>query len=104
LRRVPPSPETQKAPTEPAEWRIIVAIWSRQDSGLRGRRLSRIDQLKAQIEGLRSDEIAEIFRWLLERDWESWDRELEEDARTGKLDFLAKQAHKARAKRKLKDL
>ena len=30
--------------------------------------------------------------WILERDWEKWDREIEEDSKSGKLDFLIKQA------------
>ena len=29
---------------------------------------------------------------MLERDWEKWDREIEEDSKNGKLNFLIKQA------------
>lgn len=66
--------------------------------------MSRIDELKAQIESLRSDEVAEIFRWLSEKDWESWDKEIEADSRAGKLDFLAHEARGEKAKGTLKDL
>jgi hypothetical protein len=31
-----------------------------------GNHMSKMDALKAQIEGLSSEEFAEIFRWLLE--------------------------------------
>ena len=32
--------------------------------------MSKIDELKAEIERLPSEEFAEIFRWLSEKDWE----------------------------------
>jgi hypothetical protein len=60
--------------------------------------LSRIDQLKAEIESLPSEEIAEIFRWLSEKDWEKWDKEIEADSQAGKLDFLAREARDEKAK------
>jgi hypothetical protein len=66
--------------------------------------LSRIDQLKAEIESLPSEEIAEIFRWLSEKDWEKWDKEIEADSQAGKLDFLAREARDEKAKGRLKDL
>jgi hypothetical protein len=40
----------------------------------------------------------------LERDWERWDRQIIEDARTGKLDFLFKEALDAKKQNKLMDL
>ena len=66
--------------------------------------MSRIDQLKAEIESLPSEEIAEIFRWLSEKDWEKWDKEIEADSQAGKLDFLAREARDEKAKGRLKDL
>jgi len=60
--------------------------------------LSRIDQLNAEIESLPSEEIAEIFRWLSEKDWEKWDKEIEADSQGGKLDFLAREARDEKAK------
>lgn len=61
--------------------------------------MSRIDQLKAEIESLPSEEIAEIFRWLAEKDWERWSKEIEADSRAGKLDFLAREARDEKARR-----
>jgi hypothetical protein len=66
--------------------------------------LSRIDRLKVEIESLPGEEIAELFRWLSEKDWEKWDKEIEADSQAGKLDFLAREARDEKAKGRLKDL
>jgi len=66
--------------------------------------MSKIDQLKAEIERLPSEEFAEIFRWLSEKDWQRWDQEIEADSQSGKLDFLVREAAEEKAKDKLKDL
>ena len=66
--------------------------------------MSRIDELKAKIESLPSEEFAEIFRWLSEKDWERWDKEIETDAAEGRLDFLIREARGEKAKGTLKDL
>ena len=72
--------------------------------GWRRRRMSKVEQLKAEIESLPNEERAEIYRWLSERDWAQWDKEIEADARSGKLDFLVREAREQKAKGKLKDL
>jgi hypothetical protein len=78
------------------------------DSGLgpywKGITMSKIDELKAEIESLPSEEFAEIFRWLSEKDWERWDKEIEADSQSGKLDFLVREAREGKAKGTLKDL
>jgi hypothetical protein len=66
--------------------------------------MSKIDQLKAEIERLRSEEIAEIFRWLSEKDWEKWDKEIEADSDSGRLEFLVREARDEKSKGTLKDL
>lgn len=66
--------------------------------------MSRIDEIKAKIESLPSDEFAEIFRWLSEKDWEKWDKEIEADSKAGRLDFLVREARKEKAKGNLKDV
>ena len=66
--------------------------------------MSKIDELKAEIESLPSEHIAEIFRWLAEKDWQKWDKEIEDDSRARKLDFLVREAREGRAKGKLKGL
>ena len=66
--------------------------------------MSRVDQLKAEIERLPSEEFAELFRWLSEKDWERWDKEIEADSQAGKLDFLLHEVREEKAKGNLQDL
>lgn len=66
--------------------------------------MSKIDQLKAEIERLPSDDFAELFRWLSEKGWERWDKEIEADSQAGRLDFLVREAREEKAKGTLKDL
>jgi len=66
--------------------------------------MSKIDELKAEIERLPSEEVAEIFRWLAEKDWEKWDKEMEADSLAGRLEFLVREAREDKAKGTLKDL
>ena len=66
--------------------------------------MSKLNALKAEIESLPSEEFAELFRWLSEKDWETWDKQMEVDSLSGKLDPLVREALEEKAKGKLKDL
>ena len=61
--------------------------------------MSKVDELKTQIERLPEEEFTELVRWLSERDWERWDKEIEADSEAGKLDFLIREALDAKAKK-----
>ena len=66
--------------------------------------MSTITQIKQVILELPDDEYAELRNWLLELDWERWDREIEEDSAAGKLDFLAAEALAAKENGTLTEL
>jgi hypothetical protein len=66
--------------------------------------MSRMDELKAEIENLPREQFTEIFRWLSEQDWQRWDSEIESDSQAGKLDFLVREAREEKSKGTLKDL
>jgi hypothetical protein len=66
--------------------------------------MSKIDELKADIERLPSEELTELFRWLSEKEWKIWDKEIEADSQTGRLDFLVREAHEEKAKGTLKEM
>jgi len=66
--------------------------------------MSKIDELKEDIEKLPSEELAELFRWLSEKEWESWDKEIEADSQAGRLDFLVREAREEKAKGTLKEM
>lgn len=66
--------------------------------------MAKIDELKAEIESLPSEEFAEISRWLSEKNWAIWDNEIDADSQAGRLDFLVREAREEKAKEELKDL
>lgn len=66
--------------------------------------MSKIDELKAGIERLPSEEAAELFRWLSEREWECWNEEIQADSQDGRLDFLALEASEERLRGTLKKI
>jgi len=66
--------------------------------------MARLEELEKTITNLPDEEYRQFRRWFLERDWERWDRQIIEDARAGKLDFLVKEALDAKKENKLRDL
>lgn len=66
--------------------------------------MSKVDELKKEIEKLPREEFSRLAHWLSEKDWERWDREIEADSEAGKLEFLVREALEAKAKGTLKDL
>jgi len=54
--------------------------------------MTRVQALEKEIRKLSAEELAELRDWLLELDWERWDRQIEQDAVSGKLDKLFSRA------------
>jgi len=50
--------------------------------------MTKLESLEEEIKKLSPEELAQLREWLLERDAEEWDREIERDAASGKLDKL----------------
>ncbi len=66
--------------------------------------MSKVDEIKAAIEALPEDEYVELRQWFSEKDWQKWDEQIEEDSKSGKLDFLIEEAFNEKKKGKLKNL
>jgi hypothetical protein len=66
--------------------------------------MSKVDELKKQIEGLASEEFTEIFHWMSEVNCETWDREIVTDSQAGKLDFLTREVEEEKAKGNLNSI
>jgi hypothetical protein len=64
----------------------------------------KIDEIKKAIEELPEKEFAQLRQWLWEKDWQKWDRQIEMDSESGKLDFLIKEAFDEKKKGRLKEL
>ena len=66
--------------------------------------MATVSELQKAILGLSEAEYTELRRWLLDEDWERWEREFEEDVLAGKLDALAAEALEAKTKGELEAL
>ena len=66
--------------------------------------MSTVEKILCSIESLSEKEYVRLREWFSERDWEKWDKQIEVDSESGKLDFLVKEAHNEKAKGKLKEL
>lgn len=54
--------------------------------------MSELEQLEQRIRDLPAEELARFRAWFVEFDHLVWDRQIEADSKTGKLDGLAAQA------------
>ena len=66
--------------------------------------MTKIDAIKKAIDALPEDEYAQLRQWFSEKDWRKWDREIEADSASGKLDFLVREASGEKSKGKLRNL
>ncbi len=48
--------------------------------------------IQNEIEMLPYGEYMKLVHWFTEKDWRSWDQEIERDSVSGKLDFLIEEA------------
>jgi hypothetical protein len=64
---------------------------------------ARLEEIQVAIESLPYEEYIRLRQWFSERDWEKWDRQIEADSESGKLDFLIEEALTEKAKGSLKE-
>jgi hypothetical protein len=66
--------------------------------------MSRVETIEREVQKLSDEELADFREWFAHFDAEAWDRQLEADIASGKLDKLAERAlahHKAGTSREL---
>ncbi len=63
-----------------------------------------LQQIQSEIASLTATDYTALRRWFAERDWELWDRELDRDVKSGRLDFLTEEAETAARESGLRDL
>jgi hypothetical protein len=56
--------------------------------------LGKVERIEREIQELTPTELEALRKWFAEFDAEAWDHQIEEDARSGKLDRLASKALK----------
>ena len=57
--------------------------------------MSKVKNIEREIQDLKPEELSAFRKWFAEFDAEVWDRQIEDDARSGKLDNLADAAIKS---------
>ena len=62
-----------------------------------------IAKIKTAIEELPEKDFVQLREWLWEKDWQKWDRQIEMDSESGKLDFLIREAFDEKKEGKLKE-
>ncbi len=66
--------------------------------------MTTVPEIQQAIMNLSEADYTKLCRWVLDQDWERWEREFDEDVKAGKLDALAAEALEAKARGELKDL
>lgn len=54
--------------------------------------MCKVEEIERQILELSREETAELRDWLVERDWQGWDAQIESDVHAGKLDRLVSES------------
>ena len=54
--------------------------------------MSRVEEIEMAIEKLAPQEFARLRSWLVERENVEWDRQMDDDGASGRLDFLFEEA------------
>ena len=61
-------------------------------------------EIKKEIDSLSKQEYINLRRWFAKKDWEIWNKQIEDDSISGKLDFLIREALQEKSNDKLKAL
>lgn len=67
-------------------------------------RMMTVEELFVEIEALPEREFLRLRRWIAEKEWERWDRQLERDVAEDKLDFLIEEALASKKEGTLQEL
>lgn len=63
-----------------------------------------VEEIQTEIKSLSKGDYSKLKNWFIERDWQEWDQQIEEDSRSGKLDFLLEEAMEAKQSGNLRNL
>ena len=66
--------------------------------------IAQVEEIQVAIESLPYQEYIRLRQWFSERDWGKWDRQIEADSESRKLDFLIEEALNEKAKDTLREL
>lgn len=56
--------------------------------------MNRVEEIETAIDGLSSEDYRRIVEWVLARERENWDGQIDRDSAAGRLDFLFEEAER----------
>ena len=63
-----------------------------------------VEEIQQAIEALSEEDYERIRQWLVEADWDDWDRQIAADSEAGRLDSLVQEALENKRRGLLRDL
>jgi hypothetical protein len=69
-----------------------------------GNPMPEVRDLEQAVENLSREDYARFRRWFLHKDWELWEKQIEDDSESGRLDFLLDEAEDRTEQRSIDDL
>ena len=54
--------------------------------------MTRVEEIEKEIEELPDDDFRKLKEWMSQKSFDQWDKKIESDSMTGKLDFLVTEA------------
>ncbi len=64
----------------------------------------KIEEIKKEINSLSLDDFRRLKDWIIEKEWNNWDKEIIRDSESGELDFLIEEAKDAGYLNSINDL
>jgi hypothetical protein len=61
-------------------------------------------EIKKEIEQLPKEQFDDLRQWLAQKDWHNWERQIINDSKKGKLNFLTEEAMEEKANDQLQEL
>jgi hypothetical protein len=66
--------------------------------------MTNLEEILVKIESLPEEDFSKLRKWIIERDWEQWDKEILQDVEKQKLDSLIDEAKKEKDSDSLRSL
>ena len=54
--------------------------------------MTKVEAIEREVENLTPQELSAFRAWFIEHDWQAWDRQIEQDSASGRLDQFAAEA------------
>jgi len=66
--------------------------------------MTKVEEIEKEIEALPESELNILREWFSRKQWDKWDLEIEDDFKSGKLNFLVNEAKDAKKYGNLRDV